>query len=158
IVRVAVEHPALAFDPTSLHDVAARRAGRLTKRLLVEISGLGVEGGKYDSPLATVNRSDDGRALVLHLRSSVKEGGAYELAQRLLAQASEGSAAYDSNWSRIVSAVSVPSIDEVQVDLRAAGVLPETSLEIPLANFACAESLSQPFSLLSRDKSVARFV
>ena len=52
LVIVGVEHPALAFDSLSLHNVAARRAGRLIERLLVELTGPGPEGGRYVSPLA----------------------------------------------------------------------------------------------------------
>src|SRR5437868_10885148 len=99
LIRVGVEHPALAFDVTSLDDVAARRAGRLRERLLVEHTALGPEGGKYESPLGLLSRSDDRLSLLFRLQSSA-EISAYDLAQRLLARATEGTPEYDVSWSR----------------------------------------------------------
>jgi len=158
LVRVAVEHPAVAFDANSLYDLAARRAGRLTQRLLVELTGLSTEGGKYESPLATIERSDDSRSLTLFVRPPADEMAAYRIAQRLLAQATEGSRVYDRNWSRLVASIAMPQPGEVQINLRWPHVRPEAFLALPWASLEPAPAASQPYALLKREKSAARFV
>jgi hypothetical protein len=158
LVRVGVEHPALAFDSLSLHDVAARRAGRLTQRLLVEPVALGAEGGRYESPLAALARSDDGLSLTFRLNAAAASSAAYDLGQRLLSRASPGNPEYDEAWKRLVSDVAVRGPSEVQVDFRTRHVLPEAILTIPL--FAAADpqsSHAQPYTMLSRDTAVTRF-
>jgi tetratricopeptide (TPR) repeat protein len=158
LVRVAVEHPAVAFDSNSLYDLAARRAGRLTQRLLVELTGLSTEGGKYESPLATIGRSDDSRSLTLTVRPPADEMAAYGIVHHLLAQASEGSAVYDVNWSRLIASIAMPQPGEVQINLRSPHVRPEAFLALPLASLTPKPAASQPYSRLSREKSSTRFV
>jgi tetratricopeptide (TPR) repeat protein len=160
LVRVGVEHPALRFDRTSLHDVAARRAGRLSHRLLVECTALGAEGGRFESPIAALSRSDDGMSLSFRLNSAASDTSAgYDLGQRLVARASAGSAEYDATWSKVVADVAVRGPNEVQIDLRTRHVLPEALLTVPL--FGAAETQAakggQPFEVLSRDAAATRF-
>ena len=159
LVRVGVENPALQFDRTSLHDVAARRAGRLAQRLLVECAALGAEGGRFESPIAALVRSDDGMSLSLRLTSGADASAGYDLAQRLVARASAGSAEYNTTWSKVVADIAVRSPSEVQIDLRTRHVLPEALLMLPL--FATGESQAakggQPFEVLARDAAATRF-
>lgn len=158
LVNVGVEHPALALDSLSLHNVAARRAGRLSQRLLVELTGLGPEGGKYASPYGAVTRSDDGLALLFRLPAGPGHASAaYDLAQRLLSRAQPGGAEYQPTWSRIVAAVRTSGVNEVQVDLKLPHVLPEALVQVPIGVGDAAKRMT-PFTLLSRDPEQTRFV
>src|SRR5262245_23895034 len=121
LIRVGVDHPATAFDVNSLHDVAARRAGRLRERLLIERNALGPEGGKYESPLASLSRGDDGLSLTFRLPVT-SDATSYDLAQRLLARATEGTPEYDSSWARLVTSVAPREPGGVQIELRSAHV------------------------------------
>src|SRR5262245_42868057 len=76
LVTVGVEHPARAFDATSLYDVAARRAGRLTQRLLVELAGITSEGGQYECPLGSLTSTDDRLTLTFHLSGAAGSAAA----------------------------------------------------------------------------------
>ncbi|MBW8883453.1 MAG: hypothetical protein JF612_01470 [Planctomycetia bacterium] len=155
LIRVGVDHPAVAFDVTSLDDVAARRAGRLRERLLIERSALGPEGGKYESPLASLSRSDDGLSLIFRL-ATTGEITSYDLAQRLFARASEGTPEYDVSWARLITSVAAREPGDVQIDMRTAHVLPEALLTIPL--FPPPESAGgQPYTILSQNASATRF-
>ncbi|HEY2414001.1 MAG TPA: ABC transporter substrate-binding protein [Pirellulaceae bacterium] len=157
LVRVGVEHPAVAFDSASLFDVAARRAGRLVGRLLVERTAVGTEGGRYDSPVARLSRSDDGLSLLFQLNDEQKTS-AYDLAQRLLARATAGSDEFDTAWSSVVSSIELKSMDEVEINLRSSVVLPEALLCIPLSPpDGSAESRNQPYTVLKNEGGVVRF-
>jgi tetratricopeptide (TPR) repeat protein len=157
LVRVGVDHPALEFDTTSLYDVAARRAGRLVGRLLVERTAIGVEGGRYESPIAKFSRSDDGLSLLLQLNDS-RTTSAYDLAQRLLDRATRGGDEFSIDWSSVVSSVTLKSMDEVEVGLRRTFVLPEALLSIPLDSPENAkEHHDEPYTLLKSEAGVVRF-
>jgi hypothetical protein len=159
MVTVGVDHPALAFDTLSLHDVAARRAGRLTQRLLVELVGLGSEGGQYECPLGTLSHRDDGLALQLRLTASPGGLTANELAGRLLFRADPASPEYQSAWGNIVAAVRRQGANEVEVDLKFPHVLPEALLRglIGSPSDHSAEALS-PYAIHSQDGATTRFL
>jgi peptide/nickel transport system substrate-binding protein len=159
LVRVGVEHPALAFDSTSLNDVAARRSGRLTQRLLVERTGLGTDGGQYESPLGTLTPSDDRLALVFHLSPTAGAGGALEVAQQLLARAEPLTDRYLPAWGRIVAAVRVQEPSDVEVRLRSPHVLPAALLQEPLGAPTTGGKAGRydPFTVLSKDDKTIRF-
>jgi len=162
LVTVGVEHPALEFDSLSLHNVAARRAGRLSERLLVELTGLGPEGGNYVSPYGAVSRSEDGLELIFRLPpATAGSTAAYDLAQRLLSRAQPTGAEYQPTWARIVASVRAPTTNEVRVELRLAHVLPEALVQVPLgvAEDGKAGTVTRmtPFARLSRDEQQARF-
>ncbi len=158
LVRVGVDHPALSFDSRSLHNVAARRSARLVERLLVECTALGAEGGKYESPLAQITRGDDGLSLTFRLISPAVGTSAYDLAQRLLARATQGGPEFDSTWRQIVARVAVRGASEVQVDLRTTHVLPEALLQIPLFRAGETEpTAGQPTQVTSREAGLTRY-
>jgi tetratricopeptide (TPR) repeat protein len=159
LIRVGVQHPALAFDGNSLHDVAARRAGRLTQRLLVECVGLGIEGGKYTSPLIQFERSADGLSLSLQLPTSTETSVVIDLVQRLVARATPGSAEYHPAWRQVVSTVGLASTSEVRVALNRPHVLAEDLLRIPLFPSGSPQAAGgQPYSVLSHEGDDKRFV
>jgi tetratricopeptide (TPR) repeat protein len=163
LVIVGVEHPALGLDPRSLHNPAARRAGRLVERLLVEYTGAGPEGGQYESPLATIVHSDDGLSLTFRLPANRAEGqpGAYDLAGRLLALAQPQTQDFQPAWARIMQSVGLDGPRDVRVDLKLPHVVPEALLQLPPtarpAGAAPGQSASAPFNMLSREESLTRF-
>ena len=159
LVSVGVEHPALAFDSTSLNDVAARRAGRLTQRLLVELTGLSTEGWQYESPLGALTPSDDRLALVFHLSPAAGTGEALEVAQQLLARAEPMTDRYLPAWGRIVAAVRVQEPSDVEVRLRSPHVLPAALLQEPLGTPTAGGKAGRyaPFTVFSRDDRTTRF-
>ena len=163
LVIVGVEHPALANDPRSLHNSAARRSGRLVERMLVEYSSPGPEGGKYESALATIVHSDDGLSLTFRLPANRAEGqpGAYDLASRLLSLAQPQNQDFQPAWARVMKSVSLDGPREVRVDLKLPHVVPEALLQLPATaqpvGAASGQSTSAPFHMLSREQSLTRF-
>lgn len=167
LVVVGVEHPARAFDPLSLHDAAARRAGRLRERLLVEFAGPGPEGGEYRSPLATIQPSDDGRQLHFRLPRDAGPSAAYELVQRLLDRARPQSDTYLPQWARTLSTVRANGTTAVQADLRTGHVLPQALLQLPLGprglgggdggDGTDADAPLEPYLVLSQEPQRSRY-
>lgn len=162
LVIVGVEHPASSYDPRSLHNPAARRAGRLVERLLVEYRGPGPEGGQYDSPLATISHSDDGLSLSFALPASTQADGpaAHTLARRLVALAQPENEAYLPAWAQVVESIRTDGPRQVTADLRVAHVLPEALLQVPLAPQSAGASdqpAGGPFVFLSKEESLTRF-
>ncbi len=158
LVRVGVEHPATELTGNALFDVAARRSGRLVGRMFVERTAIGTEGGRYESPVAQLVKSDDSLALTLKLSPTAGPSAAYDLARRLLARATAGTDEYSVPWSRLVSSVEMPAAGEVQVNFRTSFVLPEALLSMPLdPPGSTEEALDQPYAVLSREDGVARF-
>jgi len=154
-VAVGVEHPALSLNSRSLHNMAARRSGRLTERLFAEFSGPGPEGGRYVSPLGTFTRSDDSRELLLQLGTSAEGTIGFALTQALLRRADAKSPDFDSSWSRIVSTVRLQSPTEVVARFHAPHLLPEALLQFPLTNLGVP---SAPYTVLSHDETNVRYV
>lgn len=158
LLTVGVEHPALAFGSRSLHNVAARRAGRLTERLLAEYSGPGPEGGQYDCPLGTLGQSEDGLVLTFRLHAAAGVT-APELTQRLFSLANRSERDYQLVWGRIVSKVRTEGTSEVRVELRWPHVLPAALLQIQIAKATdgVVSPLLTPYEVLSHDESATRF-
>jgi hypothetical protein len=161
LVVVGVEHPARKFDTRSLHDVAARRAGRLRERLLVEFTGPGPEGGEYNSPLGTIQFSDDGRQLAFRLPRDAGPDLAYDLVQRLLERARPASESHSPTWSRVLETVRANGTAAVQADLRASHVLPQALLQLPLVPPSHQLHLSgggpaEPYTLLAQEPASTR--
>lgn len=139
LVIVGVQQRAVRQDPDRLDDWAARRTGRLVQRRLCEFVGKGPEGGRYESPLGTLEFSDDGRQITFALRptddavSSSLNG--YEIARRLVALADPDDPTYSPAWGSIVASVSVNDVNQVRIDLRRSHVLPpsllQTTLQLP---------------------------
>ena len=159
LVIVAVTQPAKEFDDRSLMNPAARRAGRLVQRKLMDFSGMGPEGGKYASPYGNFTRSDDGSSFTLEVRPPAKLS-AFDVSQRLLELANPNSADYQAAWARLVSAVQVKQGTQVQVDLRLPHVLPEALLQVdalPTTKESAAGKGFGPFQLFSADAAATRF-
>src|SRR6185436_6240747 len=158
--------PALAYDPRSLDNPAARRAGRLMERRLMEFVGRGPEGGKYNCSLGTVKRSDDGLRLTFTiggqaLNSSRTPLSGYDVARHLLDLADPASPFYQPPWARLSDTVQVRSVSRVEANLRITHILPEAFLQTSYLRDA---NLGQPgvkgsgpYYLLSRKNEITRF-
>lgn len=134
LVIVGVTQDATALDSARFDDWAARRAGRLVERRLCEYIARGPEGGRYASPLGSIETSDDNRQLFLQLdparvkteRSSVT---GFDISKRILAMANPDDKSYLPAWGSLVSSVVVDEIYRVQINLRKPHVLPESLLQ-----------------------------
>lgn len=166
LVVVGVSQPAKSFDARSLVDPAARRAGRLLQRQLMEFSGMGPEGGKYISPFGTFSRSDDGTNFTLDFKAQGNQAAplsAFDVSQRFLQLADENQPNYLPAWARLVASVQVKQATQVQVNLRLPHVLPEALLQVEaLAGDGQAdmgmESSFGPYRILSTSTNTTRFV
>lgn len=166
LVMVGVSQPALAYDPRSLDNPAARRAGRLMERRLMEFVGRGPEGGKYTCSLGTVKRSDDGLRLTFTiggqaLNSSRTPLTGYDVARHLLDLADPASPFYQPPWARLADTVQVRSVSRVEANLRMPHILPEAFLQTSYlrdANLGVpGVKGSGPYYLLSRKNEITRF-
>ena len=137
-IIVGVTQPASTYNSERMDDWAARRTGRLVHRSLIEFLGPGNEGGEYQFPGGTIDRSPNGRQLIFRLdqfaanNANVVQSG-YVLSQRLLDLADPKSPEYRSAWSSLITGVSVDKVLQVNVDLRRSHVLPEAMLRVPMS-------------------------
>ncbi|MBP90678.1 MAG: hypothetical protein CMJ64_28865 [Planctomycetaceae bacterium] len=137
-IVVGVTQPALTYDSERIDDWAARRTGRLVHRSLIEFLGPGNEGGEYQFPGGTIERSPNGRQLTFRLNQfaadnvNVVQSG-YVLSQRLLDLANPKSTEYRSAWSSLITGVSIDNVLRVDVDSRRSHVLPEALLRVPMS-------------------------
>jgi tetratricopeptide (TPR) repeat protein len=137
IVPVAVTQRAYELDVSSTTDWAARRAGRLVGRELVELQGPGPEGGRYTSPLGTIERSDDYQQLTFQIgggqsSSSQLPVTGYDISARLLELADIHDPHYVPQWAEIFQGVRVTGALRVEARLRRPHVIPEAFLQVPL--------------------------
>lgn len=163
LVLVGVSQPAKAFDSRSLIDPAARRAGRLVQRQLMDFSGMGPEGGKYTSPYGSFVRSDDGTSFTFEVKPPASGAtllSAFDLSQRLLQVADPKNADYQAAWARLVSAVQVKQGNQVQVDLRLPHVLPAALLQVDALQTTADSRAGKgfaPYQVFSADANISRF-
>jgi ABC-type transport system substrate-binding protein len=159
-VVVGVEHPATGLDSRSIANPAARRAGRLVERGLLEFAGAGPEGGQYVCPLGTVDQSVDGLELVFNIRAGGGHTG-YDVSRLLLAWARPDDPNFQPAWARTLKTVRVSGVNRVTADLKAPHVLAQALLQgsyDPVANVGQPGVRgSGPFYVFSRDAELTRF-
>jgi tetratricopeptide (TPR) repeat protein len=163
LVMVGVSQPAKAFDSRSLVDPAARRAGKLVQRQLMDFASMGPEGGKYTSPYGSFVRSDDGTNFTFEVKPPASGAtllSAFDLSQRLLQLADPSNDDYQAAWSRLVSAVQVKQGNQVQVDLRLPHVLPAALLQVDALQTTPESRAGKgfaPYQVFSAAGNVTRF-
>ena len=158
LVTVGVWQQALEFDSHSLINPAARRAGRLIERRLMEFTGMGSEGGKYLCPLGTFKRSDDGLQLLFELGGGA--GNGYQVSRHLLAMSDPASFEYSPAWARLMAAVRVQQVQQVEVDLRFPHVLPEALLRTTYQSAeqgGAANAGNGPYMVFQKTSSATRY-
>jgi ABC-type transport system substrate-binding protein/tetratricopeptide (TPR) repeat protein len=178
MVRVGVMQRSFELDATSLVDWGARRAGMLVQQPIFQFLETGAEGGRYGFALGTYRASDDRQQLILSLDPNVPQPlGAFGLAQLLLARSDPDHPDYDPTWAAIFQAVSIPSANQVLVQLRRPNVLPHALLQWTVADDlnqssdanpsdanpmdtleSAAPLLPGPYRLESQDDQEASFV
>ncbi len=166
LVMVGISQPALAYDPRSLDNPAARRAGRLLERRLMEFVGRGPEGGKYTCSLGTVKRSDDGLRLTFTIGGAALTASSapltgFDVSRHLLDLADPASPFYQPPWARLVNTVQVRGVSRVDASLRLPHILPEAFLQTSYLRDA---NLGQPgvkgsgpYFMLSRTNEITRY-
>jgi tetratricopeptide (TPR) repeat protein len=158
LVIVGVGQPALEFDSHSLVNPAARRAGRLVERRLMEFTGPGSEGGNYRCSLGTFDRSDDGLQLTFTLRPDLAGSlNGYQLSQQLLEMANPASFEYVSAWARLMDTVQVQDVRKVEVNLRLPHVLPQALLQTTYQTAASGGAGNGPYVKFQVQPEATRF-
>ena len=150
-------------DPLRIDDWAARRAGRLTERSLVEFVSPGPEGGYYSSPFGSVEKSDDFRSLFFQMAAPARGPRltSYELADWLLAMADPEGPFYQKRWAAVVDRVLVEDESRIRVDLRKPDVLPEGRLRVLLSDYpplASYLALMRPYKVEENTDTHVRFM
>ncbi|MGE3780411.1 MAG: ABC transporter substrate-binding protein, partial [Pirellulaceae bacterium] len=133
MIFVGVTQPALEHDEQRLDNWGTRRTGRLLHRTLVEFLGAGPEGGQYQLPLGSIDRSEDNRQMVLRLsNSATRRVTGYDVSQRLLELASPATPDYQPAWASLLDQIAVKDVFGVEIGLKRPHVLPEALLRVPL--------------------------
>ncbi len=134
------DQPALA-PLQRLLDPAARRDNRLLERSLIELVGIGADGGNYRPLVGKLERDLNGN-LSWQLPTSGDLTG-FDVA-RQLAQLADPRRHTTSAWSMVLDSLSVHDVFRVDAKLRAAHVLPEALIARPMG--LAASSPSTAFS------------
>ncbi|KKK78331.1 hypothetical protein LCGC14_2844640, partial [marine sediment metagenome] len=135
--------------PGRLSDRAARRSSRLLYRTLAEFVGPGVEGGRYDCPVGTMNIEAMERRLSIEIRSEVRWSSGestltvYDVSRRLIAMADLGDSAYRVDWAELLAGLTVGNVNRVDVQLQRAHVRPDALLQTILLPYTTPGSTSE---------------
>lgn len=159
MVRVGVMQRSDALDPASLVNWPARRTGLLVEHPIFQFTETGSEGGRYGFALGTFRLSDDRQQLTMSIDPNIKSQlDAFGLSRVLLDRADPISRDYDPSWAAIFEAASIPSSDQVLVQLKRPNVLPHAllqwTLQSPLGSSPDAEVqplIPGEFQLSARD-------
>jgi len=137
LIVVGVNQPGVNATPTSLN-WSKRRVGRLTQRTLMEITGLGDEGGLYEFVNGSFERVDDlGLEYMFTLKPPAELSPttpplrASQLSTLLLSHASAGSPNYSPAWAKILASVTVQSDTQVKINLRKPFIRPAAIPRFP---------------------------
>lgn len=135
LIMVGVTQPSVESDPRSLHNWASRRTGSVSHRLLCEFQEQGPDGGRYSSPVAAIDVSEDNNAMSFDLSKSTTgvSSSVFNATQRLNSVADLQSPEYSTAWAQLVRDFKVTGQSSVDVDFRRMHVLPQALLQIPVA-------------------------
>lgn len=149
LVVVGVEQPAAVYDPHSIDNWAARRAGRLLYRMLTEYERHGPEGGFYRFPLGQYLRTDDDLQLRFRLNNDFLAGPivltGYDVARTLESLANPQDQLYRPGWGQLAGEIAVEGVASVVVALRQPHVRPEALLQTKF-DFLAGDSEGNPFT------------
>jgi hypothetical protein len=156
LIVVSVAQPALALDPVSMENFAARRGGHLVYPTLSEFQERGPEGGRYASPFGTMQQSDDRMQLIFDLQSDNTDVPftGYDLSRNLLAKTDPYGSRYDPAWSSLMSALEVEDVMRVRVSLRHPHVLPQAILR---TRFHLGDQVASRYSMERLSDTEARY-
>lgn len=162
LVVIGVNQLSTKPNATELTQWANRRTGRLADRRLMELKGIGPEGGSYFFSLGSAQRAEDGSSLLL----TVQPPGnlpvtSYEVARRLMAAGSNPSSSFAALWQDALAGVRLVKNNQVEAMLRSPPPLvPEALLQFPLASAENENEAARAGSyvLMAPEPKVARFV
>ena len=166
LVVVGVNHPALSYDARGINNPAARRAGRLLERRLLEFLEMGPEGGNYTCSLGRLNKTTDGLTMTFIVRPPAGATGmnafsGYDIAKHLLALGDPAAPEYQPSWARMVADIRIHNVMQAEATLRAPHVLPEALLQTnyaPVANLGAPQVQGNgPYYTLSQVADLQRF-
>ena len=147
-------------DPNQFEQWGSRRVGKLTRRRMLELTGLSDEGGKYMFLNGSLERMDDaGLKYTLELqpdeaRFAVPPVNSFEVSLRLLQRGQPGSAIYHPAWAKIVDRVYVEDENHVTFTLRTPFIRPEALLQIPYLD---DDPQNGPYILASSTENISTF-
>ncbi len=139
VVNVGVTRPATDFDPRKSEDWAARRAGRLRHRTLVELQSYGPDGGEFYCPIGSLNVSPDSQEVRIELKKGVGDSlssslSGADLADMLLQMSRPNRRNAVPVWRQLVDRIAVTDVDSIRVQLKQPVLKPEALFQIPLNN------------------------
>jgi tetratricopeptide (TPR) repeat protein len=152
MVRVAVMQQATEFDPASLDNWPARRAGALVTQAIFQFNKTGSEGGKYDFALGAFRASEDHQEVLLTIepkKLAIMDG--FALTQLLLQRADPNHPEYDPSWGAICSGVTANSATQVSIRLRRSNVLPHALLQWKLPDSGLFGQLPGAYTMTRTD-------
>lgn len=162
MVRVGVMQRTAELDPTSLVNWSARRAGLLVQQPIFQFLETGSEGGRYGFALGVFRLSDDRQQLLLSLDPKLAARlNAFGLTQTMLSRSNPSHEDYDPTWAAIFKSASIPSSNQVLVQLKRPNVLPHALLQWTLPDSDSGESaepiLPGPYRFNAQDSQEASF-
>ena len=140
LIVIGTSQPPADADGQRLDHWGSRRVGRLTKRTIVELAGLGDEGGKYVFLNGTLIQTDElGLKYRFELTASptsltTPPTDAYMISSRLLSAANPDSSFHNDGWEKILQDVEIRDSNQVLITLRVPFVRPEALLSLPYAD------------------------
>jgi hypothetical protein len=160
LVAIGVEQLATAPGSNRIDHWANERVGRLVDRRLIELRGIGPEGGEYVSPVGRWQRSDDNRSLDLTLSPEAMIPS-YKIASLLLGGAQADRPYYLPAWSEVVGGVRIVKANQVEATLRRPHVLPHALLGFPLSEVMIGSGQQQSplaYTAAGGDESHSRYI
>lgn len=165
LVNVAVSQPATQFDPRRFGDWAARRAGRLVHRMLMEFVSYESDGGIYKSPWLEIKTSDDRCSITVTLNSAksgqiLSEINGYDVAGWMLRMADPDDETFSPLWADSFSAVELVDVFQLRFRMRHPILQPENLFQVPLLeDFRGPNRFStHPYELGIREEAETRFL
>ncbi len=161
-VVVGVTSPALQFAPAALDNFAARRAGTLLHRPLLEFLGPAPRGGRYRSSLGSSDKQSLGRSLVFRLNPDLRYSNGepgptgYDVSRRLLEMADPAHESFRTDWATLFDSCQVDNIYTLEVVLRQSHVHPDGMLQTVLTDKDNSASLG-PYTVFRQDSETSRF-
>ncbi|MGI9430221.1 MAG: ABC transporter substrate-binding protein [Bythopirellula sp.] len=126
----------LALPPASALELPAARVDQLTDPTLLQLTGFGAEGGKYQCSWADLTSDDTGLEFDFKLNDvALKQGFAAEnLALALMQQADPAELQYRADFARLIDEVEINQGNLINIRWRRSHVRPEALLALTLEN------------------------
>lgn len=161
-VVVGVTTPATSFEPASLDNWAARRAGTLLDRPLLTYLGPGARGGRYHSPLGTREKLGLGRQIRFRLSPDLRYSDGtpgptgFDLSRRLVTLADPLAPEFQADWAALFESCQVENIYTVTITLRQPHVHPDGLFQFVLPSPDPAATLG-PYVIHAQNEREIRY-